>query len=367
MVLSEQELATSRETYVRRQFQDALIFDNPDIEGLPTELRSGRLSGDVIFGRQSWMWWAPKAARFMTGRFDEDPTRDELELETPDAALPYGSVAQRIWRNWLLRVGGSYEMTRKPREVLTECVEEWDGETDANTPHGAVARLMLAHDHAVASCFLGPEGRGPIVVWGRDGERVYSVPAARTNDADILGFQLSWAEIIPSLCHTWRRGGSRAAAARDFLCAWLEAVVAKVRADAEADFDRSVAVSQDGASIVCADRVYVLTDEGWIQYPAAAFAGNKIITQAGTFKERFGGPQDEEQYCFRVSVVKRRTGVVEFHYSGFDPNNHDLISFDTDRLHLSTPGGKVLFITEACCAQPLPEGGSFVAPPCWTR
>ncbi|MBI3304756.1 hypothetical protein HYZ80_00290 [Candidatus Parcubacteria bacterium] len=164
---------------------------------------------------------------------------------------------------------------------------------------------------------------------------------------------------------TWRRGGPKAEAAREFLCNELAREIATVRAEAGADFDRAVAVSADGRKIVHADWVVVpgpLEEKPGVDSPM--FSGATVF-RGDAFHER-----KILRFCLRrakdsdsrkptpeiVVLTARHTDRCHSEQSG--PLLIEVSPWSSfDR----SGGYTVLMASRELCPDPLPDGGVEVS------
>lgn len=185
-----------------------------------------------------------------------------------------------------------------------------------------------------------------IVVCGREKAYVFR----REGDQDVFCevIPINSVAVLRAIYITWMDNGLRAIIARQFLCEKLGLAIAQVRAEAEADFDRAVAVSEDGKEIVKVHRVLVYDgDKRLIVFPAESFRKDKIRRDTSLANRR----------RFSVRTIDETASVSDFladmAIMGPDWPYCELQMFVADK-----EKGIPYFISHAkFCPQPLPEGG----------
>lgn len=173
-------------------------------------------------------------------------------------------------------------------QTLSECADpspiipqESPTEYDHEILHRArIAPLLLSFDPSKASIYYG-HVHGMNIVCGH-GSDAKGFALHEEHDANGKSFTtikpLHPVDVIDAVFATWVRGGSKAAAARQFLCDALAEAIRRNRLQAEKDFDKAVAVSEDGRKIVHTDQVVVVhQDLTWKAYPPDFFQRHKIL------------------------------------------------------------------------------------------
>ena len=212
-----------------------------------------------------------------------------------------------------------------------------------------MAEMFLRRDNG--RDFYWALNHGPIVDLYFPGSPIYVFACELPNT--ILR-PLTSRDVMEAILASWFRYGNLKA--RDFMCGAMMGKIAKAQLQAEADFDRAVAVSADGTKIVCADEVLV-----WVKNPdcpcnfgrflsfspTAFFGSNKILlTTHATVYERA-----HERILVPAPLSVQNT---------FRCNNHTSSNRDPDRSQLvyKTQNDTRYFVThERFCPSPLPEGG----------
>lgn len=164
---------------------------------------------------------------------------------------------------------------------------------------------------------------------------------AQMRHADLRRHLVCVPAIINVIFAEWQNKRPRWMIARHLLCSVLAADIAKERTKAENDFNRAVAVSEDGTKIVCADEVIVITDDDKILvYQPQAFVNNKILRDDKILRHGIGGSRDETPNPLNILILRER----QIYSSGFLRG----LGYDW----------KKRLITHAkFCPNPLPEGG----------
>ncbi|MBI4385702.1 hypothetical protein HY573_02635, partial [Candidatus Parcubacteria bacterium] len=166
--------------------------------------------------------------------------------------------------------------------------------------------------------------------------------------------------VMDAVFATWKRGGPNAEAARTFLCDTVAGLIRKDRAEAEADFDRAVAVSADGRKIVYADWVAVMEPP----FGSASFPYRRPITvfpPTGFTSRKILRAQPERGVDIH-DLSGGRTfdphGVCEVARGMIAPTATQVLV--EVRVRPSKSGenkARVLMTCRRFCPDPLPEGG----------
>lgn len=157
--------------------------------------------------------------------------------------------------------------------------------------------------------------------------------------------------IVLALIDSWKMGDRGPA---QHLLRLFEVVARFHRSEAEASFNRAVAVSEDGRRIVCADQVFVLVGQTWLAFTPEEFQGAKIrlTSECDTFKSGFDSNQAAQM---RIAFVSEWGKGPEFRLT-----TTTLYRPDTRWLTqavVRTFDDKTFFLTTAShCPDPLPEG-----------
>ncbi|MBI2624080.1 hypothetical protein HYW67_01115 [Candidatus Parcubacteria bacterium] len=176
-----------------------------------------------------------------------------------------------------------------------------------------IAPLLEAIACANTEIYYG-DVHGLIVVCGGNGPGASAFVFVEDHDANGKKFTaikpLHSVFVMDAVFATWKRGGPNAEAARTFLCDTVAGLIRKDRVEADADFDRAVAVSADGRKIVHADWVVVRDLEGSLLeapsgptavFPASSFQMKKLLRGRVRRTETvFGGGPLTPQTVVRV-------------------------------------------------------------------
>lgn len=313
------------------------------------------------------MKWRFVRERFYSGNvFGKAEIEEWLEWQRKQANPAAGDLAH--WKSLSYRVSDYAAATHQdgnaiafnPNSLLHSCATVCA--PDTFTPATEFAPFFRAlcdclkerleiriyrdcNDELFMLVFEGENYR-PCYKWRRRNEQLFELaPFMQTPHA-------IFAAVYAILLDEWRKHRPRWEAAREYLCNILGECVGRERVKAESDFERAVAVSSDGKSIVCCDEVVVIDGMKAIFFPAVAFAKNKILENPAKHRFSYDYPMSEKslrEWLTHIVVCNglEKTGQGQFFstLSSFQARAKDKDRFVTDIRY---------------CPDPLPEGGVVV-------
>ncbi len=165
--------------------------------------------------------------------------------------------------------------------------------------------------------------------------------------------------VIDAILTTWRRWAPKAAEARKFLCDRLAENIKKVKNEAEADFDRAIAVTSDGTKIVIADWVSIVDGDREIVYRADVFRERKIERIESTFVQMLRGARPYSQpYSETMWNMLQKGGNTRYPFARqnfLEVRHRDIFLHLGGQMNQLT--GRFFFTHRRHCAEPLPTEG----------
>jgi len=160
--------------------------------------------------------------------------------------------------------------------------------------------------------------------------------------------------VMDVLFAEWLYGRPKRERAREYLCDALADEIAKERVKAENDFNRAVAVSDDGLKIVRADKVVVIDDENnrAIVFPSKAFAVNKILRSPRM--RRYTSSETAMRWSRKMPFAEWVRLVGKNNFTAICGDGQ---IFNNDDTRQRWDGKTRLMTAKRFCPDPLPEGG----------
>ncbi len=289
----------------------------------------------------------------MFGRADiETPRQDPRELAVWSTVMPrVGAYLEHAWDDDRARRMARARVLRQNATAYAVSFPDW------YAPGRVMSLLETLRSGGGRVYFTGGEESGGVVVALRHALYVLDLPKPGGKHAvDCTLRPAAMRDVAKVLIEEIREGLPKKDEAARFLSEQIEVAIRCARQEAERDFDEAVAVGADGTKIVKASWVVVGAAEGRTKNRATLYA-----------------PE-----AFRVrKVLLPRHGHERFNYGTADPrskvSSDELDGFvkavsarnnvfgGRGMLDLrDTPHGDILFIDEALCPSPLPEGGRVI-------
>ena len=326
--LFDKSMEELREAFVRARFAEREVFGRPDVEEWLAEQRTAERPDDsweqLLHKLNKWAdtdWFDFRSHATSLGVLNE-------RIKSLGEANDYGPIYDCLAFNFS-QSGRQHEL--------------FDGNDG----------LVYVGDHIYGPRFVIEERENDCLTI----KRIRNLRAA-SNAKAIIG--VVFAE--------WDRKRHKKELARHSICETFNDVVKDERTNAEADFDRAVAVSADGTQITCADYVVVIVERGnrlrhLIVYPATVFQKKKLIrspeiqrinpynlTDDGTTLDDIEAINEslDASHDWASDEWRRRLGdIVPFEY----------ISIQELRSYRKDKEQRILLATPNFCPSPLPDGG----------
>ncbi len=195
------------------------------------------------------------------------------------------------------------------------------------------ARIYFGREALVIVCYLY---RGKIT-WLCAFDGIESKPGL-----DVRIRPVDAQDVMSCIYASWMRGGPKSLPAQNLLCKRLTELVAKVRQQAESDFDSAVAVSADGLKVLPADKVIVYDGQTVYAYGPGAFRERKILRTVDVPRHDVGANYfTKPPAIFRARLLGERRSCEQAWFVCVGPN---------------TRIDKRIFVTHRkYCPDPLPE------------
>lgn len=207
--------------------------------------------------------------KFVRSRFGEEKIfytpkieewlESQRRAEKPDVNLWYrllstGTLYHAMDKGEAARVleAGGYRYCDHPKGLS-------EGHTHEKRLEPLLKTLNKPEQYRGSVVYLNIKGHPIVVIYDIGESDVYNLVSSYINlmPDDVHGsLLLCWEECMRGN----REQVLRAESARAEMVHFVDVGIRKVRQSAEADFDKAVAVSEDGTKIVCADIVYVWSD-----------------------------------------------------------------------------------------------------------
>ena len=337
-MLFEKPMSELKEAFVRNRFAEEKYFGNPNIERWLEKQRRAKLPEE---GQWHYCTSSDRVLFFA----NKDPIGLLRTYAEPLARVPCSTTGLPEYTDQVAH--------RAKLRPLLEAFDPKHVEVYYPYVHSPIV-IWLGECEAAPEAFYfetAQDANRKAMAWVK-----YSVPSPMVMDA---------------IFATWRRGSSKAKAARKFLCDVVAQDIALVRAQAEAEFDEAVAVTADGKKILPADMVVVVPGRtGEVRGPvylyrdASVFRENKIFRHDSKPDTNCLVPQiftDNEIANEALRFWKKHFSVIDgvkfgptwLRYVWGYPTKAD----ETGRRDTQQ---RLIIAPRHLCPDPLPEGGEEI-------